>query len=158
MRKPDCLHLPCNPPFLGSPPYNLHEDVFHKVPLVRRAEPCTHNPQQQCRSSAATSKQNTSAAAAAVQALTAHSQNTGNRAAPRYSSQSSFQTSKVTHVGHPPRGSQWEQQPTHHSAPPSNVQEYGSDTDLLESSPPGPVLWGSQCKGELIQPAPQPQL
>ena len=37
----------------------------------------------------------------------------------------------------------------HHSTPPSNAQEYGFDTDLLELSPSGLVLFGSQYKGEL---------
>ena len=49
VRKPDCLHLPYNPPLLGSSPYNLHKHVFHEIPLARRAEPRTHNPQQQYR-------------------------------------------------------------------------------------------------------------
>ena len=49
VRKPDYLHLPYDPPFLGSSPYNPCEDAFLKVSLARRAEPCTHNPQQQYR-------------------------------------------------------------------------------------------------------------
>ena len=44
VRSSDCLHLPYNSPLLASLPYNLHD-----VPLARRAEPCTHNPQQQYR-------------------------------------------------------------------------------------------------------------
>ena len=46
VRKPDCLHLPYNPPLLGSSPYNLCEDIFHEGLLARRAKPCTHKPQQ----------------------------------------------------------------------------------------------------------------
>ena len=52
VRKPDTtpgLPLPYNPSLLGSSPHNLHEDIFHRVPLVRRAEPCSHKPQQQYR-------------------------------------------------------------------------------------------------------------
>ena len=49
VRKPDCLHLPYNPPLLGSSLHNLCEDVFCEVPLVRRAEPCPHLPQKQYR-------------------------------------------------------------------------------------------------------------
>ena len=46
VRKPDSLCLSYNPPLLGSSLYNLCQDVFLKGPLVRRAEHCTHKPQQ----------------------------------------------------------------------------------------------------------------
>ena len=44
--KPNCLHLIY--PF-WVPHFTICEDVFHKGPLVRSAEPRPHNPQQQYR-------------------------------------------------------------------------------------------------------------
>ena len=41
-------------------------------------------------------------------------------------------------------------QPTHHPGLRQNALESECDTVPLESSPPGLVLWGSQCKGELV--------
>ena len=73
-----------------------------------------------------------------------------NKAIPRYNDQSNFRAVTATHVSHTPRGPQLELQPTPHSVPPRNALGSKCDTDLSEPSPPGLVLGGSQCKGELV--------
>ena len=45
----------------------------------------------------------------------------------------------------------------HHPVTPRNALKSESDTSNLESGPSGHVLQSSQCKGELVQPAPRPQ-
>ena len=162
VRKPDCLHLPYNPPLLGSSPYSLHEDVFRKGPSAKRAEPCTHNPQQQYRlHSLQQQASKTQALPQQQHKLQQHTAKTQVIRSPLGTGgQSNSHTSKATHVSHPPRGAQWELQPTHHSSPPSNVQENESDTDLSESSPPGLVLgvlsakecWSSQIHSLSCEP------
>ena len=141
VRKPDCLHLPYNPPLLGSSSYILCEEIFRKGPLVRRAEPYTHNPQQQYRLQQQASK---------IQALPQQ----------QYKLQ---QHTVKTQVIRPPTGTTASPIPiqvrplmwtTHPEGPSGNsspctilclaamCKNMGL-THLSEHSPPGIVIWGS---------------